>query len=110
MKTVQDDFNYAYITVARKNGKTTLMAGCALAALFFDQEKAAEVYFAATKKDQAKIGFDEAQRMVSISPQLRRHLRAGKHDYKSAKALSAMHVPEQRARYTRRLEYTLRRY
>jgi len=81
-------FNYAYITVARKNGKTTLMAGCALAALFFDQEKAAEVYFAATKKDQAKIGFDEAQRMVSISPQLRRHLRAGKHDIK-APTLSA---------------------
>ena len=78
-------FNYAYITVARKNGKTTLMAGCALAALFFDQEKAAEVYFAATKKDQAKIGFDEAQRMVSISPALRRHLRAGKHDIKAPK-------------------------
>ena len=78
-------FNYAYITVARKNGKTTLMAGCALAALFFDQEKAGEVYFAATKKDQAKIGFDEAQRMVSISPQLRRHLRAGKHDIKAPK-------------------------
>ena len=81
-------FNYAYITVARKNGKTTLMAGAALAALFFDQEKAAEVYFAATKKDQAKIGFDEAQRMVSISPPLRKHLKAGKHDIK-APTLSA---------------------
>ena len=81
-------FNYAYITVARKNGKTTLMAGAALAALFFDQEKAAEVYFAATKKDQAKIGFDEAQRMVTISPPLRKHLKAGKHDIK-APTLSA---------------------
>ena len=78
-------FTYAYITVARKNGKTTLMAGCALAALYFDQEKAGEVYFAATKKDQAKIGFDEAQRMVSISPALRRHLKAGKHDIKAPK-------------------------
>jgi phage terminase large subunit-like protein len=81
-------FNYAYITVARKNGKTTLMAGAALAALFFDQEKAAEVYFAATKKDQAKIGFDEAQRMVTLSPPLRKHLKAGKHDIK-APTLSA---------------------
>ena len=78
-------FNYAYVTVARKNGKTTLMAGAALAALFFDQEKAAEVYFAATKKDQAKIGFDEAQRMVTFSPLLRKHLRAGKHDIKAPK-------------------------
>lgn len=81
-------FNYAYVTVARKNGKTTLMAGAALAALFFDQEKAAEVYFAATKKDQAKIGFDEAQRMVTLSPPLRKHLKAGKHDIK-APTLSA---------------------
>ena len=81
-------FNYAYVTVARKNGKTTLMAGAALAALFFDQEKAAEVYFAATKKDQAKIGFDEAQRMVTFSPPLRKHLKAGKHDIK-APTLSA---------------------
>ena len=78
-------FNYAYITVARKNGKTTLMSGCALAALVFDQEKSAEVYFAATKKDQAKIGFDEAQRMASASGPLRRHLKAGKHDIKAPK-------------------------
>lgn len=78
-------FNYAYITVARKNGKTTLMSGCALAALVFDQEKSAEVYFAATKKDQAKIGFDEAQRMATAGGPLRRHLKAGKHDIKAPK-------------------------
>lgn len=72
-------FNYAYISVARKNGKTTLMAACALAALYFDQEQAAEVYFAATKRDQARIAFEEASRMSKKLP-LARKLRAQKHD------------------------------
>lgn len=80
-------FNYAYISVARKNGKTTLMAGCALAALYFDNEQAAEVYFAATKRDQAKIGFDEAARMARKLP-LRKKLKAEKHNVR-CEALSS---------------------
>lgn len=72
-------FNYAYISIARKNGKTTLMAACALAALYFDQEQAAEVYFAATKRDQARIAFDEASRMGKKYP-LSRRLKVGRHD------------------------------
>lgn len=75
-------FNYAFISVARKNGKTTLISGCALAALFFDQEHAGEVYFAATKRDQAKIGFDEMARMANQKGPLRKHLDVGKHDVK----------------------------
>ena len=75
-------FNYAYISVARKNGKSTLMAGCALAALYFDEEQAAEVYFAATKRDQARICFDEASRMGQKLP-LRRKLVVGRHEIRS---------------------------
>lgn len=72
-------FNYAYISMARKQGKTTLMAGMALAALLLDQEQAAEIYSAATKRDQARILFDEARRMVLQSPLLRKHINAEKH-------------------------------
>jgi phage terminase large subunit-like protein len=72
-------FNYAYITVARKNGKTTLLAGMALVALLLDREPAAEVYFAATKRDQAYIGFAEAARMARMAP-LAKYLKARKHD------------------------------
>lgn len=75
-------FNYAYISVARKNGKSTLMAGCALAALYFDEEQAAEVYFAATKRDQARICFDEASRMGNKYP-LKRKLIVGRHEIRS---------------------------
>lgn len=73
-------FNYAYLAVGRKNGKTTLLAGMALAGLVFDMEHAAEIYFAATKRDQAKIGFNEAFRMASGRTPLRKYVDARKHD------------------------------
>lgn len=73
-------FNYAYMAVGRKNGKTTLLAGMALAGLVFDLEHAAEIYFAATKRDQAKIGFNEAFRMATAQTPLRKYLDARKHD------------------------------
>ena len=55
------------------------MAGCALAALFFDQEKAAEDYFAATKKDQAKIGFDRTRTRTRSRTRTLTHARARAH-------------------------------
>lgn len=61
-------FREAYIEVGRKNGKTTFMAGVGLYLLLADDEPGAEVYSAATKKDQAKIVFDEAVRMRNKSP------------------------------------------
>ena len=45
--------------VARKNGKSTMLAGIALYMLIADNEPGAEVYSTATKKDQARIVFDE---------------------------------------------------
>ena len=73
-------FRYGYISVARKNGKTTLIAGCALASAIFDEEQAGQVYFAATKRDQARIGFAEASRMASRSAALKGFCEVGKHD------------------------------
>lgn len=57
-------FRKAYIEVARKNGKSTLAAGIGLCGLFVDKEPRAEIYSAATTKDQAKIVFEEAKEMV----------------------------------------------
>ena len=48
-------FSTLYCQVGRKNGKTQLLAGIGLALLDFDNEPAASVVFAATKRDQAKI-------------------------------------------------------
>lgn len=59
----------------RKNGKTTESGGLSLYALMGDGEGGAEVYFLATKKDQAKKGFIEAQNMVKQCPIIGKHLK-----------------------------------
>jgi len=61
-------FNVAFISEARKNGKSTLGAGVGLKLTIADNEPGAEVYSAATKRDQAKIVHNEAKNMVKKSP------------------------------------------
>jgi phage terminase large subunit-like protein len=69
-------FRQVFLEVARKNGKSTLAAGVALYLLDADGEAGAEVYCAATKKDQARIAWSEAKRMVQSSAFLRRRIRS----------------------------------
>ena len=66
--------------VGRKNGKSTLLAGIALYMLIADNEPGAEVYSTATKKDQARIIFDETHNMVRQSPELNRYVKKRKSD------------------------------
>jgi len=68
-------FRTAYIEVARKNGKSTIGAGVGLYLLAADGEPGAEIYSAATKRDQARITHLEAVRMVKASPMLRKRIR-----------------------------------
>jgi phage terminase large subunit-like protein len=51
-------FQTAYLEMARKQGKTALVAALALYNLMADGEEAAEVLLAANSKDQAKIAFN----------------------------------------------------
>lgn len=60
------------LMVARKNGKSTLSAAIGLYMQIADGEPGAEVYALASKKDQAKIIWSEAKRMVKKSPVLLR--------------------------------------
>lgn len=71
-------FRTAYQEVARKNGKTTIAAGVGLYLFDADEEPGAEIYTAATKRDQARIAHSEATRMVKASPFLRKRIRAYK--------------------------------
>ncbi len=71
-------FRTAYVEVARKNGKTTLLAGIGLLLMVADGEPGAEIYAAATKRDQARIVYDEARRMVRGCPSLARRCRVPK--------------------------------
>lgn len=67
-------FRYAYNEVARKNGKTTEASAIANYLFIADGVAGAEVYTAATKKDQAKIAFNEAKLQVMQSSLLRKHV------------------------------------
>ena len=63
-------FRTAYIETPRKNGKTSVLAGLGLYLLVADGEAGSEVYSAATKREQAKLSWGEAVRMVKASPAL----------------------------------------
>lgn len=69
-------YRTCYVEVARKNGKTTMMAPLGLMLAFFDGEPGAEVYSAATKKDQARIVWEAADAMVKRRPSLRSRVRS----------------------------------
>lgn len=64
-------FRTSFKEVARKNGKTSECAGKALYHLIYDREAGAQIYFAATKEDQAKIGFNDCQKISQATPGLR---------------------------------------
>lgn len=64
-------FREAYIEVPRKNGKSALSSGVALYMLAADGEEGAEIYSAATTRDQARIVFDDAKQMATRTSDLR---------------------------------------
>lgn len=64
-------FRRAYIEVPRGNGKSFLSSGIALYALAADGESGAEVYSAATTREQAKITYGDAEKMLKKRPALR---------------------------------------
>jgi phage terminase large subunit-like protein len=63
------------LVVARKNGKSTLASAIGLYMQVADGEPGAEVYACATKKDQAKIIWLEAKRMVKKSAVLLKRIK-----------------------------------
>ncbi|MCF7944719.1 MAG: terminase large subunit [Spirochaetia bacterium] len=71
-------FTKAYIEVARKNGKTTMAAATANYMLLADHEEGAEIYCLATKKDQAKIAWKEADMQIQKHPVLRKRCKTYK--------------------------------
>jgi phage terminase large subunit-like protein len=68
-------FQEVLLVVARKNGKSTLAAAVGLYLQIADGEPGAEIYACATKRDQAKIIWLEAKRMVRKSPALRKRMK-----------------------------------
>ena len=67
-------FRVVSVETAKGSGKSPLAAGVGLKGLVADNEPRAEVYAAATKKDQAMILFRDAVAMVDQSPELNKRL------------------------------------
>lgn len=67
-------FRRAYIEEGKGNGKSPWVAGVGIYGLTVDGEAGAEIYAAASKKDQAQVLFRDAVKMVKQSPELRKRL------------------------------------
>ena len=63
------------LIVGKKNGKSLLDSVMGLYGLVGDSEGGPEIYAVATKKDQSKIVWQEAKRMVNKSPILKKRIR-----------------------------------
>lgn len=79
-KTGYRKYRETLFYVARKNGKSVMLSGLALYMLIADQEAGAEVYSVASKKDQAKIIYEETYNMVRQSPDLLQVVKKRKSD------------------------------
>jgi len=68
-------YNEALLVVGKKNGKSLIASIVGLYLLVGDGEPGPEVYAVASKRDQAKIIWQEAKRMVKKSPALRKRIK-----------------------------------
>ena len=59
--------------VGRKNGKSALESAIALYCLVADGESAPEIYSVATKRDQARVVWDETVKMIKKSPEIHKY-------------------------------------
>jgi phage terminase large subunit-like protein len=69
-------YNRCIFIVGKKNGKSFISSGEGLYLLSADGEAGPEVYSTATKRDQARIIWDESRRMRNKSPVLKKRIKA----------------------------------
>ncbi|WP_243892867.1 terminase large subunit [Mammaliicoccus fleurettii] len=83
-------YTESFFFVARKSGKSTMLAAISLYMLMADGESGSEVYSVASKRDQANILFDQAHEMIKQSPDLNKNIRKRKSDLYFAHNFSKM--------------------
>lgn len=72
-------YEIAWIEIARKNGKSELLAGIMLYLLVAEGEESGEVFGVARNREQASLVFDVAAQMVRYSPVLAKRLKITVH-------------------------------
>ncbi|AUS34611.1 hypothetical protein C1M55_28185 [Rhodococcus qingshengii] len=73
-------YEIVWIELARKNGKTELLAAIMLVLLLGDGEESAELYGIALDKEQAGLCFDVAAQMIRLSPPLAKLIKITPHN------------------------------
>jgi phage terminase large subunit-like protein len=68
-------FEKCYVQMARKNAKTTILAGVALYLMVGDKEESPSVYCAAVDRGQARLMYDLASAMAEKSKDIRKRLK-----------------------------------
>lgn len=68
-------FRIAYVEIPKKNGKSGIGSGLGLYLTGADGEEGAEVYTAAADRAQAGIVFNESEKMIIKSPDLKKRLK-----------------------------------
>lgn len=63
-------YRTAYIEIGKGNGKTPMAAGIGLYGLVADNEPGAQIFAAATTRDQAGIAYHDASNMAEASPEI----------------------------------------
>lgn len=63
-------FRFLWLATGRKNGKSSFLAAIGMLCFVADGVDRAEVYSAATKRDQAKIIWNDAKHLCRTSPEL----------------------------------------
>jgi phage terminase large subunit-like protein len=86
-------FREAYISEARKNGKSTRIAGITVAELAEPTEVGSEIYSAASQTKQARLVFKPAAAMIQKSPWLKARLRVWKHSIENLADPLTVYVP-----------------
>lgn len=76
-------YQRSVLIVGKKNGKSLISSIVGLYMLVGDREPGPEVYSVATKKDQAKIIWQESKRMVKKSPALLKRIKTLTHEISS---------------------------
>jgi phage terminase large subunit-like protein len=68
-------FRSVYLEVAKKNGKTLMVAVIGILLTFFDNEPGAECYSIATKEDQARLSWNDGAQFVAKNAAIARRIR-----------------------------------
>lgn len=86
-------YKFAYIEIPKKNGKSPILSAIIIYTLLFEKDEGAEIYSAASTRDQAKIVFGDACKMIKkdswISSQLQVYQNSVLYGNKSYRPLSA---------------------